>query len=237
MKLFCFLILFFFVHVSTNRLTDYKREICITNAQIKLAGDMDIKVGDTIAGYGVEKVIKEIVNVEDHVMLRDLDLQLADFALMNIMIAVPEYYAYFYDLDEAIHIQRAMQDEISSKLGIAVPEVPDQNFGELVLTQLGEERRRFTKRALQLLIIDALGKVQEFSVLVMCRLIALFMSTKFPTSFIKNIKIGKKNTCFIQDDISAYKIYRDINGKWWQVNVNDIENKLNSLEGQLVTLS
>ncbi|XP_050443642.1 uncharacterized protein LOC126847455 [Adelges cooleyi] len=264
MKVFCFFISFVFVHVATDELMDYKREVFITNAHIELAYNMKkITVGNKVIANGLEHVITKIVDIEDHDMLRDLDLQRAEVVLMSIMIAVPEYYAYLYDLDEAIYIQRAMQDEISSKLGIAVPEVTDQIFEKLVLTQLGEDRRRFTGKALKDMMNNAItnygnltGHVEERRInptkalirkmvrsvysrkqddplLWMCRLIALFMSTKFPTSFIKNIKTGDKKTCFLEDEITASKTYREINGVWWQVNVNDIEDKLQLLKEQL----
>ncbi|XP_050443653.1 uncharacterized protein LOC126847459 [Adelges cooleyi] len=170
MKIFCFLLSFVFVHVTTtDELTDYKREVLITNAHIELAYDMkNVTVENTTFTNGLEQVITKIVNIEINDYRLDIDydrpffdLWRAEIAIMNIMIAVPEYYAYFYDLDEAINIQRGMQNEIRSELGIAVPAVPDQIFEELVLTQLGEERRRFTGKVLKDMMSNALSKYAQ----------------------------------------------------------------------------
>ncbi|XP_050443651.1 uncharacterized protein LOC126847458 isoform X2 [Adelges cooleyi] len=224
MNLSRFLLSFVFLHVSTNHL-NYKREVLITNVHIELAYNMN------------------------------------NFTVGNKIIA--KYYAYLYISQEAIEIQKALQSIITTELGIGVPAVPDQIFEELVLTQLGKERRRFTGKALKDLMSHLLTNVDNLTALVevrrinptvalnrrmvrssnsskpegsllwMCRLLGLFTSTKFPISFIKNINTGHKKTCFLEDEITANKIYREINGVWWQVNVNNIEDKLQLLEKQL----
>ncbi|XP_050435304.1 uncharacterized protein LOC126842387 [Adelges cooleyi] len=263
MKLFCFLTSFVFVNVSTDQLTDYKREVIITNAHIELAYNMNnITVGNKIVANGLEHVIKQIVVDVDY-EANILGFQLSDIVFENIMFTVPECFEYLYILEEAIEIQKALQKVITDELGIAVPNIQNQNFGDLVLSQLGKERRRITLMALSNMLSHALGfgnmthlieqrrmhttggiknrivrtvadiHNQELSILGMCRLIALFISTNLPTSYIKNLKTGDKKTCFLYDKITEYKIYRDFDGVWWQVNDNDIDDKLQPLMDQL----
>ncbi|XP_050443647.1 uncharacterized protein LOC126847456 isoform X2 [Adelges cooleyi] len=257
MKLFWFLTSIVFVDVSTDDLTDYKREVIITNAHIEQAYyKNNFTVGDKTDTNGLEHVIINIIDTKEY------DTCFAGMIIMNIMIAVPEHYAYISDLEGAKDIQIAMQNEIKR---IDVPEVSDQTlakFDNIDLEQLGEERRRLTGKALKNMMIHALdfenmtgliekrkifptelvknrivryadSRIQESPLLRMCRLIALFMTTKTPTAFIKSVLTGSKRTCCLTDVLTTSKTYREIDGVWWQVSTNAIDDRLQLLKKEL----
>ncbi|XP_050424877.1 uncharacterized protein LOC126835990 [Adelges cooleyi] len=257
MKIFCFLTSLAFVNVSAYNMTAYKMEVFLTNAHIELAYGMNNCIVENMyITNGLEHVIKTIVYENRYY-----------FGMMNNMIAVPEYL-YQDAINVSMEIQRTMQREIEMQLKINVPEIPDEitfaDFEKLNLTQLGEERRRFTGQALkslmsQALDIDNLANLLEqrklsstassknritrvvdrfvfdASSISMCRFIAMFMSIKFPTSYIKSLIAASDNTCIIGDGITGDKIYREIEGEWWQVEgVNDNDNKVQLLKKQLL---
>ncbi|XP_050441130.1 uncharacterized protein LOC126845990 isoform X2 [Adelges cooleyi] len=265
MKLYCFLISFVFANISAfYDLTCYKRKVLVTNKTIELAYNMNNTIGD-VETNGLEQVIQTIVDNEDKYCL----------GKMNLMIAVPEHIHIASTIpglkplnikEKSTYYQCRMSLEIEHVLNIPVPQIiENQNFGDLDLTELAEERRRLTGTALKNIIRRALdfeylinlieerrvnptgtvrnritsasdsyahGVCYQCTVLRMCRLIALFMSTKFPTSYIQNLETGSNRTCTIWDG-NTHKTYRKVDGKWWQVSVNDINNKEQLLKEQL----
>ncbi|XP_050424845.1 uncharacterized protein LOC126835977 [Adelges cooleyi] len=138
------------------------------------------------------------------------------------------------------------------------------DFGDLNLTQLGEERRRVTRIALKKLMSPALDidnmtnliemrrilptdsvqhkivratdrSIEEDYPIRMCNLIALSLSTKFPTLYIKVVQARPHSTCILNDDHTplGYKTYRKIEGVWWQVSNTAVYHTVQLLKEQL----
>ncbi|XP_050425330.1 uncharacterized protein LOC126836184 isoform X2 [Adelges cooleyi] len=234
MKLFCFLISFVIANVSTYDLAEYKKYTAITNAHIVLANNLnDCYVGDNLIANGLEHVIKKIVNSNNY----SLDT-------MNRMIAVPEQ-AYIGIMNVSIAIQISMQEEIKRELIIAdftnltLTELAERrrrltenalknilrralDFDNLEnLATLIEGRRFVYTESLKNKIMRVLNRrEQHIPFLPMCCFMALFMSTKFPTSFIRVIEIGSYDTCVLKEKKTSYKSYREIDGVWWQIIIN-----------------
>ncbi|XP_050443271.1 uncharacterized protein LOC126847197 isoform X4 [Adelges cooleyi] len=260
MKLFCFLITyFFFVNVSaeTPDETTIKKEVFLANAAIELAYNKN----DLIVGGkpGATKI--------------------------NYMIAIPEKtdivdlipeLDYCEPMRRCMIHQNTMQHEIKNTLDIPIPVVEDgQNIEGLNITTLAEERRRLVKPALtnifrrvfgsiydQFIILDirneltkqvldlgglnltklaekrrVTGKSLENIIrrhvlrtkipevvedpsgsehvdysIRLCRLIGLYISAHYPTSYIKELWIDPdNNTCNLYDG-SKQITYQKING-------------------------
>ncbi|XP_050423990.1 uncharacterized protein LOC126835442 isoform X6 [Adelges cooleyi] len=247
MKLFCYLISFVFVNVSTYILTGYKRDILITNAYIKLANDMhNVLFEDNFATNGLEHVIKIIIE----------DDQIYSLGVMYNMITVPEY-PYDNDLLVSSNIQETLQRLIKDELNIAVPLIDEtQAFEILNMLILGTARRRITGIALKHILSRAIDfenvtKLMEerrlvgtetlnmnnritralsgfrpgITLLQICRLIALFMSAKFPALPPTDIHIDSDMyTCTLMNGITEDQKFRKIEGKWYEVDVDDITN-------------
>ncbi|XP_050442590.1 uncharacterized protein LOC126846828 isoform X1 [Adelges cooleyi] len=90
------------------------------------------------------------------------------------------------------------------------------------LASLIEERRvtgRSPKNIIERRVFD--GPVSDVSLFQMCRLMGLYMSTQFPTSYIKEIWIDPIiNTCTLDDGITQ-KRFKKMNGEWWQISPDD----------------
>ncbi|XP_050423985.1 uncharacterized protein LOC126835442 isoform X2 [Adelges cooleyi] len=257
MKLFCYLISFVFVNVSTYILTGYKRDILITNAYIKLANDMhNVLFEDNFATNGLEHVIKIIIE----------DDQIYSLGVMYNMITVPEY-PYDNDLLVSSNIQETLQRLIKDELNIAVPLIDEtqgianrknrrKTFEILNMLILGTARRRITGIALKHILSRAIDfenvtKLMEerrlvgtetlnmnnritralsgfrpgITLLQICRLIALFMSAKFPALPPTDIHIDSDMyTCTLMNGITEDQKFRKIEGKWYEVDVDDITN-------------
>ncbi|XP_050421552.1 uncharacterized protein LOC126833965 isoform X2 [Adelges cooleyi] len=239
MNIFSFLISFVFVRVSTYSLKNYIKDVVITNAHIKLAYNMNnITTKDNVvAANGLEHVLKKIIEKTDY-----------DLGMMNNMIAIPEYQ-YLNSWIECKGSQATLRLEIQNELDLR----------SLYLTELGEERRKFTQTALKNILnrtinygdpenvtkliqertihgTDALenrffralaGPEKEISLLWTCSLIALFMNTKFPRFYIKEIETNSNDTSciMIYNDYSIKKTYSKIEGEWCEVIVNELGNE------------
>ncbi|XP_050423014.1 uncharacterized protein LOC126834855 [Adelges cooleyi] len=205
MKLFCFLTSLIFVNVSTDDLMDYQTNIAITNAHIKLASEKII-VGDGFVESGLEQVIKNIIEDDTSYSL----------GVMNNIIAVPET-PHLNDFQESARHQSILREKIEKELDIPVPKVSvvlESDFRRLTLINLGSKRRDLTKEAIiNIWNQDVVGSEEQFSSLWICRLIALFMSTKFPLSYVRDIQFDP-DTCIIYDGV-IYKTYKKIEDEWW----------------------
>ncbi|XP_050431232.1 uncharacterized protein LOC126839856 [Adelges cooleyi] len=112
-----------------------------------------------------------------------------------------------------------------------------KDFRSLNLTALAEGRR-VTGTSLENIIRrrvsdgSVLSHKHIVSLLRMCRMIALYMSIKFPTSYTKDLLIDFiGRTCKLGDGITE-KIYKKIDGLWWQIGRDNGTVQL--LEEQLI---
>ncbi|XP_050443268.1 uncharacterized protein LOC126847197 isoform X2 [Adelges cooleyi] len=166
MKLFCFLITyFFFVNVSaeTPDETTIKKEVFLANAAIELAYNKN----DLIVGDGLEHVIERIVNNITTFQTEGYEC----FAKINYMIAIPEKtdivdlipeLDYCEPMRRCMIHQNTMQHEIKNTLDIPIPVVEDgQNIEGLNITTLAEERRRLVKPALTNIFRRVFGSIYD----------------------------------------------------------------------------
>ncbi|XP_050444341.1 uncharacterized protein LOC126847938 isoform X1 [Adelges cooleyi] len=226
MKIICVLISFVFVNVSAD-ITPYLQLIAVTNKHIQIAYQRNYD----IVGNGLEYVIKAIVCENVFTIEK-----------MNFMIAVPEYASIAVNQRLAsIDHQFSMQGQILMKLGIPVPNPANLRnyFGNLNLTNLGVLRRRFTKKALTNIIRRELignetdGEPERVTFSEKCLFLGLWMSTNIPTFYTKSAVTGTNSDCVITDIANHVMVYRSIEGKYWQVDANDINHRIILLDEQL----
>ncbi|XP_050424017.1 uncharacterized protein LOC126835455 [Adelges cooleyi] len=207
MKLFCVFLSFVFVNVIAD-IRQYMMAVFITNRHIQLAFEHNtIQIGN-----GLERVIKTMVY--DNAYLMDE---------ISVMIAIPEY-ANLNDIQQSTNYQTLMQNEIAVQLSLPVPEFPNQNFGNLNLRQLGEERRFFTAEALKNITIRALDGLEPGVTLKqLCRIIGVWTSTQIPNLFITSTNVEPYSVCALEDEEGHVVKYRSFEGIYWQVDVTDID--------------
>ncbi|XP_050440151.1 uncharacterized protein LOC126845531 [Adelges cooleyi] len=173
--------------------------------------------------YMMQLEIKNTLNIDipklDESQIGDLNL--TTLAEQRRCLVKPALKNIFRRLLGSMYSQFMMQLEIRDLLtGEA------RDLGGLNLTTLAEQRR-VTGRSLgnkirRVLKTDTseVAKYQnllDVSLLRMCRLIGLYISTQIPTSFIKKLMIDPINdTCTLYDGITQKK-YKKINGVVWQI--------------------
>ncbi|XP_050425788.1 uncharacterized protein LOC126836440 [Adelges cooleyi] len=255
MQIFCLLLSFLFVNVSTDKLTEYINEVSITNAHINFAHNMNnFILENTRIPNGLEYVIERIVQGNRY-----------NIEIMNNMITVPDY-AFLRDIQKSIHRQRDMRIEIGYELKINIPSV-DQNSGDLNLRQLGEARRLVaeialkniinrahdfkhnianlveqrrlwgTPRTFQKTIATAIDEKQKDSSLGrMCNYIGLWTSTRTPSPYIIDIRIrlSPDCVCTLWDQSYEAKVYRPFGGVYWQVDADVTDRQIMKLQAQLL---
>ncbi|XP_050434932.1 uncharacterized protein LOC126842092 [Adelges cooleyi] len=128
--------------------------------------------------------------------------------------------------------------KIRRALGMRYPNINrNQDYRSLDLRALAQDRRNLTGPALKNIINRVLDEpVQDIpdddDLPMMCYLIGLYMSTKFPTSYTRKIQIDAiSHTCTLSNAYSD-KIYTKNGGSWRQINENGTVTQL--LKDQLV---
>ncbi|XP_050419631.1 uncharacterized protein LOC126847996 isoform X2 [Adelges cooleyi] len=207
MQLPCVLMSFAFVIVWADIMT-YMRVVTNTNRHIEQA----YANYNNLRGNGLEHVIRRIVCENEYT-----------FDQMNFMIAVPER-AKFTNLPEAVFTQIALQGKISFEL----------YFGNVNLTELGNLRRVLTKKALNNIIRRALNvNEKDVTLSQLCYFIGLWMSAKIPTLYTNFIDTDSDNICILKDESDHVIKYRSIGGIFYQVDVDNLDYKIITLEEQL----
>ncbi|XP_050419841.1 uncharacterized protein LOC126832855 isoform X2 [Adelges cooleyi] len=143
---------------------------------------------------------------------------------MSLMIAVPDHALTdnLKDQEESIERDIFVQQKINIELDISVPDDPNQSFGNLNLIDLGDARRHLTGKALNNIIARKLRKFAssyhrlsvyawEYRIHEMCDFLGLWMN--------------------IAGHVTKYRSFRGI---YWQVHVDNIDNKIIKLEDQLI---
>ncbi|XP_050421845.1 uncharacterized protein LOC126834153 [Adelges cooleyi] len=201
MKLFCFLTSLIFVNVSSDAPADYKRNIANTNAYVKQAFGRNIVEPGSVESV-LEKVIKNIIGDVNTYSLE---------AILN-MVAIPDT-PYLGNFEESATNQTVLREIIENEYNIKVPQVPESHFRRLTLNKLGDRRRAHTRQALiNIFHMDVVGSEELFTELWICRLTALFVSTNFPTKYIRHIDTDT-DECTTSDGF-VIETYRKVGGEW-----------------------
>ncbi|XP_050425021.1 uncharacterized protein LOC126836063 isoform X2 [Adelges cooleyi] len=174
---------------------------------------------------GLEHVIKTMVYENRFTLVK-----------MNFMIAIPEYAILTDDNRiEIINHQLDMRQMIIRELPIPVPNTPDQKYMNINLHNMGEARRKITRKALKQIIMDELNRKQPvFYFSQMCCFIGLWMSTQTPSLYTRTTQAGFKNVCTITDRADHVIKYRSLNGIICQVDVNNIDEIIIELKVQIL---
>ncbi|XP_050442697.1 uncharacterized protein LOC126846891 [Adelges cooleyi] len=106
------------------------------------------------------------------------------------------------------------------------------NFGGSNLMTILEERR-LSGTSLENVIRRVLGvdkkqyeSVRAVPLLGMCRFMGIYLSTRFPKSYIKNLVIDPDNNTCILDNGTTQKKFKQINGVWWQMSTDERTQQL-----------
>ncbi|XP_050443276.1 uncharacterized protein LOC126847198 isoform X4 [Adelges cooleyi] len=149
-----------------------------------------------------------------------------DFKSMNLTILGEERRHF---------VKQALQNIFKRKLGpmydqfILQLEIRDTlNSEHLNLTTL-TEGRRVTGTSIESSIRHVLGtdiadvnqdqtrSVHGVSLLRICRLMGLYLSTRFPTSYIKDLWVDPMIMTCTLDEGDIQRRFKQINGVWWQI--------------------
>ncbi|XP_050432587.1 uncharacterized protein LOC126840717 [Adelges cooleyi] len=161
------------------------------------------------------------------------------------MIAVPEYtkivigipYAvYLNEMEISMHYQHMMRVEIAITLGIETPRTnePFQSFAHFKLKALADLRRSQVIPALENIIRHVLAGILRTSLSQMCRLLAVYMSARFPTSYIKSLRVDDiDNTCTLWNGSKNMK-YRKNGHIWGQISLSNIHITIQPLKELLL---
>ncbi|XP_050419832.1 uncharacterized protein LOC126832855 isoform X1 [Adelges cooleyi] len=165
---------------------------------------------------------------------------------MSLMIAVPDHALTdnLKDQEESIERDIFVQQKINIELDISVPDDPNQSFGNLNLIDLGDARRHLTGKALNNIIARKLRKFAssyhrlsvyawEYRIHEMCDFLGLWMSTKSAV-LTTAADIHDYVICILIDIAGHVTKYRSFRGIYWQVHVDNIDNKIIKLEDQLI---
>ncbi|XP_050443287.1 uncharacterized protein LOC126847198 isoform X13 [Adelges cooleyi] len=233
MKFVCFFITLVVENISAFDEAAYKKEVFITNQMIELAYNKnDLTIGQHSEANGLEYVIEEIVNDVEYYN---------SFAQINLMTALPDKT----DIVLLIPAMKYLDGRLIMN-NIVYPKVPysegpmyDQfilqleirdtlNSERLNLTTL-TEGRRVTGTSIESSIRHVLGtdiadvnqdqtrSVHGVSLLRICRLMGLYLSTRFPTSYIKDLWVDPMIMTCTLDEGDIQRRFKQINGVWWQI--------------------
>ncbi|XP_050443263.1 uncharacterized protein LOC126847193 [Adelges cooleyi] len=78
-------------------------------------------------------------------------------------------------------------------------------------------RRRVLGTNIPEVVEDQNGSVRDYSLLPLCRLMGLYLSTLFPTSYIKELWINPNVSTCTMDDGTTLRVFKKINGVWSQI--------------------
>ncbi|XP_050443518.1 uncharacterized protein LOC126847384 isoform X1 [Adelges cooleyi] len=261
MKLFCFLLSIVFVNVSTDEPieTTYKRQIAINNTLIEVAHNMNnCIVEDNFISNGLEHVIKHIVF--NDVFLLDTEYIIVNFIMQATVL--PEYPWNNSMLASLVH-QHTLKKVFVDELKITAPEVPSEDLMNLDLPQLGDQRRNLIGIAVKNIICQAIDFENVTNLLEerrhaptgnsrnriirasdrnlyqvpfkkMCEFIIMFLLTKYPIEVVHVRSDEEEKTCALQINYTPeVRMYREIDGIWWQVPYNDLDNPIETLKNQI----
>ncbi|XP_050427481.1 uncharacterized protein LOC126837597 isoform X1 [Adelges cooleyi] len=154
-----------------------------------------------------------------------------------------ELLQFWFRQELAVALDLPLPDDINQR--IDDPEFDnDQNFGDLDLTELADQRRSHVVSALiNMIRRGPLRNVDDDVYLLwMSRMVGLYMSARVPTSYIKQVWTNTHKRTFTLWDGITHKRYKRILGVWNQINLNNsgsvqlLENQLRRLDEELILL-
>ncbi|XP_050437740.1 uncharacterized protein LOC126843972 isoform X2 [Adelges cooleyi] len=127
---------------------------------------------------------------------------------LTFMFAIPEQ-----NIDGDPIIQHALEIQLQQGVlqdsGYTNEQATHEASDRISVFGLGEQRRDLLKPSLALLIIDIMMNPDYHGIdfVFTCRIIGLFMSTKFPTSYTKTAMVLPDDTCVIGHGSDGIKSY------------------------------
>ncbi|XP_050423971.1 uncharacterized protein LOC126835433 isoform X3 [Adelges cooleyi] len=142
---------------------------------------------------------------------------------MAFMFALPEYV-----------LQTRMQSELIHGTDLPVGFVYELVEGRKSVNELGTERRSKIRQALKMLILNILCQREpNISFIQTCRIIGLFLSTKFPASYTKTATVAADNTCVLGAVDRSTKSYKQFGFEIYLVSNENHQRKEVNIVNQL----
>ncbi|XP_050443285.1 uncharacterized protein LOC126847198 isoform X11 [Adelges cooleyi] len=195
--------------------------------------------------YVIEEIVNDVEYYNSFAQI-NLMTALPDKTDIVLLIPAMKYLDGRLIMNTCKQYQTIIKHEIESILNIVYPKVPysegpmyDQfilqleirdtlNSERLNLTTL-TEGRRVTGTSIESSIRHVLGtdiadvnqdqtrSVHGVSLLRICRLMGLYLSTRFPTSYIKDLWVDPMIMTCTLDEGDIQRRFKQINGVWWQI--------------------
>ncbi|XP_050424773.1 uncharacterized protein LOC126835928 isoform X2 [Adelges cooleyi] len=142
---------------------------------------------------------------------------------MVFMFAVPDFAGSHQTLSSVC--QNHLRTVIRSVTGIKAPEINEGDFADVNLSASGNARRNLTREAIQILIRLELRKENpsDKDYYMMCRLIGLFISAKYPGPYYIEFATYNDGICELVVINHLFTIrYKYIGGVIWEINEKDL---------------
>ncbi|XP_050433957.1 uncharacterized protein LOC126841490 isoform X2 [Adelges cooleyi] len=216
MKLFCLLMSFFCVGVLANNYETYMNNVNTINEAMKIAYEKnDVTLGIRSGLNALECVIERMVDdVNDARFYKDFDHTEILTRIPTFLVLEPLEKANMFNFILLREIERMIDQYCygyTRKLR--------------TMKELGDERRKYVLLALTSIIRrrildESVGHVDDDATLLpKCRILGLYLSTQFPESFTKELKIDSTiNKCIFMDENNAIRIYGKIDDTWYYIN-------------------
>ncbi|XP_050423972.1 uncharacterized protein LOC126835433 isoform X4 [Adelges cooleyi] len=131
-------------------------------------------------------------------------------------------------------LQTRMQSELIHGTDLPVGFVYELVEGRKSVNELGTERRSKIRQALKMLILNILCQREpNISFIQTCRIIGLFLSTKFPASYTKTATVAADNTCVLGAVDRSTKSYKQFGFEIYLVSNENHQRKEVNIVNQL----
>ncbi|XP_050426168.1 uncharacterized protein LOC126836638 isoform X1 [Adelges cooleyi] len=215
-----------FVHVPSVMTTRYARSVFITNEHIKRAfvtkgAELETAIENIILGDATIEKIDLMLAIPESAFIFHLP-KLIEKAEKEAAKSVISHFTYLpvpiLDRDEesiAIAHQEALQSVLLHFTNISVPELdPKKVIRNDTLLMLGRDRRIIIGEVTKTLLLSTISREAPkfLNLTVICRLIGLVRSIKFPVNFIRTAIVDSDGIfCILtsfDDTIYKYKRFR-----------------------------
>ncbi|XP_050419855.1 uncharacterized protein LOC126832877 [Adelges cooleyi] len=218
MKFLYILISFAWVNVSVA-LDDYLKQVILLNQQMRNDSKAELaRVIQSVVLFGGFSMVElalifAVPDAEDDV-ISNLTSEKHIMQPKKFYQEIWQEKIWFYQLPGASDINEA-------------------EYENATLRDLGNDRRKITMQAIKLLILDIIvGPNTNFeSFSVMCVLLGVYRSIKYPDEFIKEADGDDRGTCSLHDIKDEVTRYYELDGKIWQ-----FDNSTRSLHSLHVTI-
>ncbi|XP_050423970.1 uncharacterized protein LOC126835433 isoform X2 [Adelges cooleyi] len=152
---------------------------------------------------------------------------------MAFMFALPEHNINNDPVRQYV-LQTRMQSELIHGTDLPVGFVYELVEGRKSVNELGTERRSKIRQALKMLILNILCQREpNISFIQTCRIIGLFLSTKFPASYTKTATVAADNTCVLGAVDRSTKSYKQFGFEIYLVSNENHQRKEVNIVNQL----